>query len=108
LTKRTSQALFWISTGLAVAGLLLVVINAAMTLANRSAQTEVNQRQQFINQNPQVTRITEALVRALASAAVAQNDDALRDLLAQYGISVSATPSQAPVAPSQAPPTGQR
>jgi hypothetical protein len=96
VTKRTSNAVFWISTGLAVAGLVLVVINAGLTLANRAAQAEVNQRQVFINQNLQVNRVTEALVRALANGAVAQRDETLRDLLGQFGINVALPPAEAP------------
>ena len=93
VTKRTSNAVFWISTGLAVAALVLVVINAGLTLANRAAQAEVNQRQVLINQNLQVNRVTEALVRALASAAVAQHDEALRDLLGQFGVTLPQAPA---------------
>ena len=93
-TRVTGRGLFWVTTGLAVAALVLVVINAGLTLSNRSAQTEINQRQQYINQNLQASRVLEALVRALATASVNNKDEALRQLLTQHGITFTVTPSQ--------------
>jgi hypothetical protein len=69
--------------------LILVVVYLIMIEQNRSVQAEVNQRQQFINQSIQFGRVNEALVRALATAAVNDKDDKLRDLLAQNGITIN-------------------
>lgn len=76
---------------LALAGitLILVVVYLVTTEQNRRVQAEVNQRQQFINQSIQFGRVNEALIRALASAATADKDDKLRDLLAQNGIAIN-------------------
>lgn len=76
---------------LALAGitLILVVVYLVTTEQNRRVQAEVNQRQQFINQSIQFSRVNEALIRALASAATADKDDKLRDLLAQNGIAIN-------------------
>ncbi len=69
--------------------LVLVVVYLILIEQNHSVQAEVNQRQQFINQSLQFGRVNEALVRALATAAVADKDDKLRDLLAQNGIAIN-------------------
>jgi type II secretory pathway component PulM len=69
--------------------LILVVVYLVVAEQNRVFQAEANQRQQFINQSAQFSRINEALVRALATAAVNDKDDKLRDLLARYGISIN-------------------
>ena len=86
---------------------VLVIVNGVLFLDNQSAQREVNKRQLFINQSIQISRVYEALVRAIAAAAVTAKDDKLRDLLAQHGITFTFTPSPgAPAAPEAAPPEG--
>ena len=94
----------------ALSGITLVLVVAYIVLAqeNRSVQAEVSQRQQYINQSIQLGRINDALIRALAAAAVDDNDDKLRELLAQNGITINpatgAPEKQAP--PAAAPPAG--
>jgi hypothetical protein len=88
--------LFWVLTGLASLALVLVVVNAALSVSNRSTQAEVNQRQQFINGNLQLTRVTETLVRTIAAAAYNTKDETLRNLLAQHGITYTITPNAPP------------
>ena len=82
--------------------LILVVVYLVTTEQNRRVQAEVNQRQQFINQSIQFGRVNEALIRALAGAAVGDKDDKLRDLLAQNGIAINPQTG----APVPAVPTG--
>jgi len=71
--------------------LILVVVYIFVIQDNRSVQSEVNQRQQFINQSIQLGRVNDALIRALAATAVSNKDDKLRDLLAQNGITINPT-----------------
>jgi len=71
--------------------LVLVVVYIFVIQDNRSVQSEVNQRQQFINQSIQLGRVNDALIRALAATAVSNKDDKLRDLLAQNGITINPT-----------------
>src|SRR6202022_347026 len=78
--------------------LVLVVVYIVLIQENRSVQAEVNQRQQFINQSIQLGRINEALIRALAAAAVSNKDDKLRDLLADNGITINASGEPVPLA----------
>ena len=98
---RTGGWLYWVTVGLSGVTLVLVVAYIVLAQDNRANQAEVNQRQQFINQSIQLGRINEALIRALAAAAVNNKDDKLRDLLAQNGITINPTtgapePSRAP------------
>ena len=48
--------------------LLLVLVNAWLVESNRTAQAEVNQHQEFINQTVEISKIHETLVRSLAQA----------------------------------------
>src|SRR5215472_8149717 len=97
---------------LAVSGITLVLVAIYIVIIqdNRSVQAEVNQRQQFINQSIQLGRINDALIRALAAAAVNNNDDKLRELLAQNGITINpatgAPEKQAPPPPAAPAGTG--
>ena len=69
--------------------LILVVVYLVVSEQNRTVQAEINRRQQFINQSIQFGRVTEILVRTLASVAVSEKDDKLRELLAQNGITIN-------------------
>jgi hypothetical protein len=84
----------------------MVVTNVVLVSNNQSIQAEVNQRQQFINQSIQLSRLNEALVRLLATAAINAKDDKLRNLLAQQGITVTFTPNTAPGTAPQPPSAG--
>jgi hypothetical protein len=103
----SEEWLYRVTVGLAGFALVLVVAYIALVQDNRSVQAEVNRRQQYINQSMQLARVNEALVRALAAAAVSEKDDKLRDLLAQNGITINAAgePERAQPA-TAAPPAG--
>jgi hypothetical protein len=88
---RTDSWLYRLLVALSGITLALVVAYIVLIQDNRSVQAEVNQRQQFINQSIQLGRINDTLIRALAAAAVENNDDKLRELLAQNGISINPT-----------------
>jgi hypothetical protein len=79
------------TVGLSAAAGALIVAYIVLVQDNRTVQAEVNRRQQFINQSIQLGRVNEALIRALAAAAVSNNDDKLRDLLAENGITINAS-----------------
>src|SRR5882724_3835908 len=88
---RAESWLYRVTVGLSGLALALVVAYIVLVQDNRSVQAEVNRRQQFINQSIQLGRISDTLIRALATAAVENNDDKLRELLAQNGISINPT-----------------
>jgi hypothetical protein len=93
---RADGWLYWATVGLSALALALVVGYIILVQDNRRVQVEVNQRQQFINQSLQLGRINEALVRALAAAAVSNKDDKLRDLLTENGITIDAAGEPVP------------
>ena len=97
--------LYWVAVGLSGLTLALVVVYIVLVQDNRTVQIQVNQRQQFINQSAQLSRVNEALIRALATATVNNKDDKLRDLLAQNGITINATGEAVPSASTPAPVT---
>jgi type II secretory pathway component PulJ len=68
---------------------LLVIAYAVLVQDNRRIQAEVNRRQQFINQSIELRRINEALIRAIAAAAINKKDEKLRQLLVQNGITIN-------------------
>jgi hypothetical protein len=88
---RAEGWLYWMTVGLSAAAGALIVAYIVLVQDNRTVQAEVNRRQQFINQSIQLGRVNEALIRALAAAAVSNNDDKLRDLLAANGITINAS-----------------
>ncbi len=93
---------FWVAAVFSAATMALVIANAFLQSENRTIQSDVNQRQQFINQTLQLNRLHEELVRALAASAVANKDDKLREILAQVGITFTSNPSAAPGADGKA------
>jgi hypothetical protein len=69
--------------------LILVVVYLFVTQQNRAVQAKINERQQFINQSVQFGHINEMLVRIMATVAVNDKDDKLRELLARNGITIN-------------------
>ena len=59
-------------------------------LGNQKSEAEVQGRQQFINQTLQINQVSNALVQALAGAAINAKDAASRELLSEFGFTVSA------------------
>ena len=73
----------------AALSLLLVTVNAGLILRNQSAEAEVQQRQQFINQSAQLGQVSAVLIQLLGAAALNGKDDALRALLSDVGITIN-------------------
>ena len=93
---RAEGWLYWMTVGLSAAAGALVIAYIVLVQDNRTVQAEVNRRQQFINQSIQLGRVNEALIRALAAAAMSNKDDKLRDLLADNGITINASGEPVP------------
>jgi hypothetical protein len=87
-------------TGLGALSLLLVVVNAALFVANRDLQAETAQRQQFIQQSIALESLYREIVKAIAELGTRGNDRALLDILASQGLSVTATPAGAATPPA--------
>jgi hypothetical protein len=93
---RADGWLYWLTVGLSGLTLAFGVAYMVLVQDNRTVQADVNRRQQFINQGIQLGRVNEALIRALAAAAVSNKDDKLRDLLADNGITINASGEPVP------------
>ena len=98
--------LFTAATWLAVASIVLVLVNGALALRGQGKQLEVNQRQQAINQSGQLARVSQLLVETVAKSAVANKDDTLTQLLERHGVTINVKPQSA--APSTPAPAGQK
>ena len=96
-------------SGVALLGLIFVVVNIFLFLGNRTIQGEVNDRQQFINQSIQLDRLNRELIAALANLAARNNDDQIRNLLASHGITftVNQPTSTAPATSGAPAPAGR-
>ncbi len=87
---------FWVTTIIA----LMVAIIAGYTMMlfgqNRLTQTELERRNQYVQQSMQRGVLYRELAKALADLSVRNQDRALNDLLASHGITVnpSGVPAQ--------------
>jgi acylphosphatase len=88
------------ATSLAVAAIVLVLVNAVLIVRNQGAQREVNQRQQVINQGAQIAHVSQVLVETAARAAVQNKDDKLTALLERHGVHITFNQPQTPAAPA--------
>ena len=77
---------------LAILTLPLVGVNIYLVHINQGLQREVSDRQQFIAQSVQIQQLTRDLANALASLAVKNNDEQIRQLLISHGVTFSVTP----------------
>jgi len=82
-------------TALGALALLLAITNATLFSNNRSAQAELSQRQQFIQQTGPLESLYRDIVKALAEMAVKGNDKQVLDMLAAQGINVTVNPPDA-------------
>ena len=88
--------------------LLLVLANGVLFTQNRSAQGELNARQQYVQQTVGLESLYRDIVKALAELAVKNNDQQLLQMLAAQGINVSVTPPTPAAQPATAPPPGPK
>ena len=96
-----------ISLVLACLIVVLVVVNIILVETNRGVQQELGERGQFIQQSAQFENLNREMVNALANLAIQNNDDQLRTVLAQQGITINpGGASTAGRAPAAVPPAG--
>ena len=84
----SDKVLYWVSVALGALALLLLVVNVCLINGNRNLQNELSQRQAIIGNSANLSQLNQALVQALAQAAVDDDDQDVRDLLAAQGITV--------------------
>ena len=93
---------YWTVTALAASCLLLLAAHATLQAMNRSLRSDIDTRQQYVQQSVQLEGLYREIVRALAELGARHNDEDLRALLQRHGISYSVNPGSAP---SATPPT---
>ncbi|HEX6801934.1 MAG TPA: hypothetical protein VF130_05590 [Candidatus Binatia bacterium] len=78
--------------------LILVFVNMFLLVGNQSLQRIVAERQQLIMRSIQMQGPAREVITALANLAVRTEDEQLKQLLANHGITVSvnSTPAAAP------------
>jgi hypothetical protein len=83
----------WV-TILAGVAIALVVTNIGLFERNRTLQAEVAARTQYLQQTAQLETLNREIVNAIANFAVRNNDEALKGILTQQGISINVAPGQ--------------
>jgi hypothetical protein len=99
--KLDVQRSTWLTVAAALA-LVLAVVNMVLFDRNRTLQTEINARAQYIQQTVQIEAVNREIISAIANLSVRNQDGALRTILTQHGITVSSGEA----APGAAPATG--
>ncbi len=95
---------FWAATALGALCLTLALATVTMASMNRGLQGDINVRQQYVQQSVQLEGLYKEIVRALAELGARHNDQDVRALLQQHGISYTVNPPAAPAAPAAAAP----
>jgi hypothetical protein len=73
--------------------LVLVAVNIALYTGNRTLQSEVGQRANYIQQTSAISDLYQQLAKALAELAVKNHDDQLRAILTEQGFTISSAPT---------------
>ncbi len=87
--------------------LVLMLSNVALATANKSMQSEVALRQQFVQQSVQLEGLYREIARALAELGQRNNDSDVKAMLERNGISYQAS-SAAPLSATTPAPTAPR
>lgn len=86
---------FWLLNGLGALTLVLVLTDLLLDSGNRSAQRQVSERAQFIQQSQQLEPIYQGIIKTLADLAAQHQDEPIRELLASQGIRYETVPANA-------------
>ena len=93
------------ATAAAFLALIISVVAVAFLISNQSLRQEVSERQQTINQALALGQINSRLINSLATVAARDNDDQIRAVLVQQGITFQVNPPQGAVStPQKLPP----
>lgn len=76
---------------LAVFALVLTLVNFDASRKNRYLQREVLARQQLLNQAAQLRQFNAKFIKALANLSAQTNDENIRRLLADHGVTFTVT-----------------
>lgn len=82
---------YWVLSVIGALCVVIVIVNMGLFSSNRSLQTQVNQRNQYIQQSLQLQGLYQQIVRSLADLTLRNHDEQLRNVLAKQGINVTAS-----------------
>lgn len=91
---------FWLLTGLAAVAFVLVLANISLAFVIEDDRVEISNRQRFINESLQLSRLNTQLIRSLAENSASTGDSALRELLTSQGIRFTVNSSDSGGEPS--------
>ncbi len=94
---------FWASTALGALCLVLALANVTMASMNRGLQGDIGVRQQYVQQSVQLEGLYREIVRTLAELGASNNDQDVRALLQQHGISYTINAPAAGIAATAKP-----
>lgn len=78
-----------ITCALGAAALVLALANGVLLSSNQAAQSELRQKQSFLQQTGQLEGIYTRIATALAQSALKDNDRAVIDMLGGLGLQVT-------------------
>ena len=102
-----SNTRYWILTLIAAASFVAMLVNIALGVTNGNARTDVNQRQQFVQQSVQLEGLYKDIVRSLAELGARNNDGDVKAMLQKNGITYTAN-ANAPGSPAPGTPAPVR
>lgn len=82
---------YWVLSVVGALCVAFVIANMVLFSGNRTLQSAVDQRNQYIEQSLQLQGLYQQMVRALADLSVKNHDEQLRAVLAKQGIQVSSS-----------------
>ena len=78
---------------LALASLILVLVNIGIFFSNKGLSGTVSGRQQYLQQSDQLLGVYQTMISSLANLAAKNNDNQIHDLLASQGITYNVNPA---------------
>ena len=84
---------YWLLCNLGAVAIILVGVNVWLYLGNRTAQTEVSARAQYIQQTSPINDLYQQMANALAELAIKNHDDQIRAMLSQEGFTINPAPT---------------
>ena len=85
-----SKVQYWVLTAIAAASFAAMLASVTLGYSNATSRTEVNQRQQFVQESVQLEVLYREIVRALAELAARNNDSDVKAMLQKHGITYTA------------------
>ena len=81
---------YWTLTALAAGALALAILNVSLFQSNRTLQTDLALKQQFVQQSAKLQGLNNEIIRALAELSHRNQDAQVRALLSDNGVTFQA------------------